>query len=81
MRPMHVGVPIPSDQFVYKRAAQFKHPSQVQNAVPGDFTQDGRLDLLVMSDGGTDQISMSLYVAESKGGLSTLPASGMLATS
>jgi integrin alpha FG-GAP repeat containing protein 1 len=67
-----------SENFLYRKGAEFRHPSRVQNAVPGDFTQDGRLDLLVMADGGLNQIGMSLYVAHIDGGLGmfALPVRG-----
>jgi integrin alpha FG-GAP repeat containing protein 1 len=45
----------------------------VYNVVPGDYTQDGRLDLLVMGQGDIDgQLGMSLYVGASDGGFGTV---------
>lgn len=52
----------------------FKHRERVLNVVPGDFTQSGRLDLLVMSQSAsTDQLNLYLYLAHPDGGLDTNP--------
>lgn len=48
-----------------------KHNQRIVNVVPGDFTQSGRLDLLVMSQPSSskDQLDLSLYRAAVGGGL------------
>jgi integrin alpha FG-GAP repeat containing protein 1 len=48
-----------------------KHNQLIVNVVPGDFTQSGRLDLLVMSQppSSNDQLDLSLYRAAEGGGL------------
>ncbi|EIN08003.1 hypothetical protein PUNSTDRAFT_121158 [Punctularia strigosozonata HHB-11173 SS5] len=62
------------DDFMFRKSAQFRHPSKVYNVVPGDYTQDGRLDLLVMGKGDSDrQLGMSLYVGASGGGFERNP--------
>ena len=54
---------VPSGAFIFKRAASFNTQDQVQNVIPGDFTHDGTLDLLVMTSGSSvNAISMQLYV-------------------
>jgi integrin alpha FG-GAP repeat containing protein 1 len=55
------------------KAAQFRHTKSVHNVIPGDFTQDGKVDLLVIGDGDTNnQLSMSLYVGQVEGGFRKL---------
>jgi integrin alpha FG-GAP repeat containing protein 1 len=50
------------DDFVYKKTFSFKHPSPIVNVIPGDFTHDGKLDLLVMSQNEIpSQLDISLY--------------------
>lgn len=62
------------DEYKFKKSAVFRHPQKVQNVVPGDFTQDGRLDILVMSQAGAgNQLSLQLYIASEKGGYSPHP--------
>jgi len=48
-----------------------KHNQRIVNVVPGDFTQSGRLDLLVMSQSPSSegQLDLSLYRAAVGGGL------------
>jgi integrin alpha FG-GAP repeat containing protein 1 len=48
-----------------------RHNQPVVNVVPGDFTQSGRLDLLVMSQSPSsqDQLDLFLYRAAAGGGL------------
>lgn len=48
-----------------------RHNQRIVNVVPGDFTQSGRLDLLVMSQSSspTSQLDLSLYRAAVGGGL------------
>ncbi|PCH38397.1 integrin alpha N-terminal domain-containing protein [Wolfiporia cocos MD-104 SS10] len=52
------------EDYTFKKSSVFKHPYNVRNVVPGDFTQDGRLDLLVMSQhGSSTQLEIQLYIA------------------
>ena len=51
-----------ADMFFYEKASSFQHPRRILNVVPGDFTHDGKLDLLVMSQSqAVAQLDMSLY--------------------
>lgn len=66
----------PLDAFIFKRAASFNRNDQVQNVIPGDFTHDGTLDLLVMTNGASPaEVSMQLYVGSPGNGFGTLPTS------
>ncbi|CAL1703385.1 unnamed protein product [Somion occarium] len=65
------------DDFHFTKAAVFRHPQRVYNVVPGDFTQDGRLDILVMSQSpSSNEIDIQVYVASPEGGfdLNPIPA-------
>jgi integrin alpha FG-GAP repeat containing protein 1 len=48
-----------------------RHNQPIVNVVPGDFTQSGRLDLLVMSQppSSRDRLDLSLYRAAVGGGI------------
>ncbi len=47
----------------------FKHSRRVYNVIPGDFTQDGRLDLLVYSQSTrSGEVAIDLYAASPSGG-------------
>jgi integrin alpha FG-GAP repeat containing protein 1 len=57
------------DKFTFTNAGSFRHPRQVHNVIPGDFTQDGTLDLLVVADGiAPNTLSMSVYTGNIGGG-------------
>ncbi|KAH8995858.1 hypothetical protein EDB86DRAFT_2920938 [Lactarius hatsudake] len=57
------------ENFSFHRSASFRHPERVYNVVPGDYTHDGRLDLLVMSQSASStRISLSIYPAMPAGG-------------
>jgi hypothetical protein len=57
------------DDFSFRRSASFRHPQRVYNVVPGDYTHDGKLDLLVMSQGVSNtQLSLFVYTAMPGGG-------------
>ncbi|KIO28141.1 hypothetical protein M407DRAFT_72199 [Tulasnella calospora MUT 4182] len=64
------------DQFRFTQSTSISVPAKVLNVVPGDFTHDGKLDLLVMSQASdtTAQLDIGLYVGTS-GGLTTRPIS------
>ena len=60
-----------SEAFIYRRTASFVHSERVYNVVPGDFTHDGTLDVLVMSqNSASNSLSLSLYPAQRGGGFS-----------
>jgi integrin alpha FG-GAP repeat containing protein 1 len=62
------------DEFMFKNAGSFHHPRRVHNVIPGDFTQDGTLDLLVVADGvSSNTLSMSVYPGNIGGGFGKLP--------
>ncbi|KAF9647285.1 hypothetical protein BDM02DRAFT_3098371 [Thelephora ganbajun] len=63
------------EQFKYRSSTVLRHNQRIVNVVPGDFTQSGRLDLLVMSQSPSskDQLDLSLYRAAVGGGLETTP--------
>ena len=56
------------------KSSTFRHPQKVLNAVPGDFTQDGKLDILVMAQDNSNgaprggQLGIQLYVGLPQGG-------------
>lgn len=55
--------------FSFHRSASFRHPERIYNVVPGDYTHDGRLDLLVMSQSvSSTRLSLSIYPAMPGGG-------------
>jgi len=57
------------DDFSFRRSASFRHPQRVYNVVPGDYTHDGKLDLLVMSQGASNtQLSLFVYTPVPGGG-------------
>lgn len=61
-------------EFRFTQSALFRHPYSVQNVIPGDFTQDGKLDLLVVGSGETsNELSVSLYIAKYEGGFDMNP--------
>lgn len=54
------------------KSESFRHSQKVSNVVPGDYTQDGKLDILVMGqDRASNQLSLQVYVALPQGGFST----------
>lgn len=59
------------DTYGFFKSTSWRHPQKVYNAVPGDFTQDGKLDILVMGqDRPSNQLSIQLYVGLPEGGFS-----------
>jgi integrin alpha FG-GAP repeat containing protein 1 len=62
-----------TDEFSFRRSASFRHPQRIYNVVPGDYTHDGKLDLLVMAQGAsTTQLSLSVYTSMPGGGFCRL---------
>jgi integrin alpha FG-GAP repeat containing protein 1 len=62
-------------EFIFKPATSFRYPRSVVNVVPGDFNNDGRLDLLVMSHGQTHgETAMAVYFSDLHAGFGMLPA-------
>ena len=61
------------NDFSFRRSASFRHPQRVYNIVPGDYTHDGKLDLLVMSQGNSNaQLSLFVYTPMPGGGFCRL---------
>lgn len=57
------------EDYVFVKTTDFRHPVKVLNAVPGDFTQDGKLDILIMGQGSpSNQLSIDLYIGLPQGG-------------
>ncbi|KAH9918403.1 integrin alpha N-terminal domain-containing protein [Epithele typhae] len=57
------------EAYTFKSSGGFRHPQRVFNVIPGDFTQDGKLDLLVYGQSSTSSVlSVQLYVANPEGG-------------
>ncbi|KZT11560.1 uncharacterized protein LAESUDRAFT_783948 [Laetiporus sulphureus 93-53] len=62
------------DEYTFRKSASFRHPQKVINVVPGDFTQNGKLDLLVMSQASAaSQLSLQVYTAIPGGGFALHP--------
>ncbi|KAI0029329.1 hypothetical protein K488DRAFT_56617 [Vararia minispora EC-137] len=62
------------EAFVFRSSASFQHHERVYNVVPGDFTHDGTLDVLIMSQNViSSQLSLTLYSAIPGGGFSAQP--------
>ncbi|KAI9462517.1 hypothetical protein F5148DRAFT_1213282 [Russula earlei] len=62
------------DNFSFHPSASFRHPQRVYNVVPGDYTHDGSLDILVMAQGASNtQLSLSVYTSEPGGGFNIKP--------
>lgn len=56
-----------TDSFTFEKTDSFQHPQRISNVVPGDFTHNGKLDILVMSQ-GNNQLDLTLYPASISGG-------------
>lgn len=58
------------DDFTFDKNSTITHPTVISNIIPGDYTHDGLLDLLVMSPSGTksNELDMTVYVALPSGG-------------
>lgn len=56
------------EKFIFQPSITLRHQQLIRNAVPGDFNNDGRLDLLVMNDASRGEIAMSLYFSSSTHG-------------
>ncbi|KAF8520193.1 hypothetical protein BU17DRAFT_46898 [Hysterangium stoloniferum] len=53
------------DEFLFKPSTSFRYQQPIANIVPGDFNNDGRLDLLVMSQGQTqDETAMAICFSD-----------------
>ncbi|KAI0648361.1 hypothetical protein C8Q79DRAFT_906145 [Trametes meyenii] len=62
------------EAYVFRKSVVFRHPDRVYNVIPGDFTQDGRLDLLVYGRSSrSSEVSIELYIASPTGGFATTP--------
>lgn len=64
------------DAFEFRKASSIRHPASVANVVPGDFTHDGKLDILIMSaDTWRDTLNMAVYTGNHDGTFDTEPIS------
>lgn len=64
------------DEFEFRKASSIRHSASVANVVPGDFTHDGKLDILVMSaDTWRDTLNMAIYTGNHDGTFDTEPIS------
>ena len=71
-----VNPSLSTDDFSFRRNASLHHPQRVYNVIPGDYTYDGKLDLLVMAQGDSNaQLSLSLYTSMPGGGFCASPLS------
>jgi hypothetical protein len=62
-------IAMPVDDFTFKKSNSIYHPDRIYNVIPGDFTHDGKLDLLVMSQSSRrNELALSLYMASTGGG-------------
>ncbi|KAL1947265.1 hypothetical protein VTO73DRAFT_14226 [Trametes versicolor] len=60
--------------YTFRKSVAFKHSRRVYNVIPGDFTQDGRLDLLVYSQSTrSGEVAIDLYAASPQGGFDLTP--------
>ncbi|KAL4065217.1 hypothetical protein J3A83DRAFT_4360504 [Scleroderma citrinum] len=64
------------DGFEFQRASSIRHSAPVTNVVPGDFTHDGKLDILVMSaNTWRDTLNMVIYTGNHDGTFNPKPIS------
>lgn len=68
-----------AEKYTFVKSTSFRNPQRVVNAVPGDFTHSGKLDLLIMADAG-QQLDLLVYPANLEGGFGTLLIIVLLAT-
>ncbi|KAF8123775.1 hypothetical protein EV363DRAFT_1179119 [Boletus edulis] len=47
--------------FAFEKSSQLRHATHIHNVIPGDFTLDGKLDILVMSANSATTLNMDLY--------------------
>ena len=55
------------ERFTYRTSTVFKHNQPIVNALPGDFTQSGRLDLLVMGQSSSSKGKLDLFLYRASG--------------
>ncbi|KIK98838.1 hypothetical protein PAXRUDRAFT_632706 [Paxillus rubicundulus Ve08.2h10] len=63
------------DEFVFEENSRIRHPAPIYNVIPGDFTLDGKLDLLVMSANSANTLDMTLYKGNHDGTFESTPIS------
>ncbi|KAH7928183.1 integrin alpha N-terminal domain-containing protein [Leucogyrophana mollusca] len=50
------------ESFIFQNVSSIRHPMPIYNVIPGDFTHDGKLDVLVMSASSVrGRLDMDLY--------------------
>ncbi|GJE88027.1 VCBS repeat-containing protein [Phanerochaete sordida] len=62
------------EAYTFVKSSTFMHRQKVLNVVPGDFTQDGKLDMLVMGQDHS-QVSLQVYLGLPQGGFNLDPVS------
>jgi len=62
-------IPLPVDAFSFQKVSSLRHPRPIHNVIPGDFTHDGKLDVLIMSSNraSSDRLDMTLYTGNRDG--------------
>ncbi|KAG1748835.1 uncharacterized protein EDB91DRAFT_1111126 [Suillus paluster] len=65
------------DTFSFEKVSSMRHPTPVYNVIPGDFTHDGKLDVLVMSanPAASNRLDMTLYTGNHDGTFASDPIS------
>ncbi|KAH7890039.1 hypothetical protein F5I97DRAFT_1999340 [Phlebopus sp. FC_14] len=64
------------DELHFEKSSEIRHPAPIYNVIPGDFTHDGKLDVLVMSaNSAPNRLDMVLYKGNHDGTFDTQPIS------
>jgi integrin alpha FG-GAP repeat containing protein 1 len=64
---------IQTERYTFEKKSSYHHPQKVYNVVPGDFTQDGMLDILLMTQDRTpNQLALQMYIGIPGGGFGVL---------
>ncbi|KAF8558491.1 hypothetical protein OG21DRAFT_1405058 [Imleria badia] len=61
--------------FHFEKSSQLRHTTPIYNVIPGDFTLDGKLDILVMSANSATTLNMALYKGNHDGTFQSTPIS------
>ncbi|THU96321.1 integrin alpha N-terminal domain-containing protein [Dendrothele bispora CBS 962.96] len=70
------------EDFQFQKSTTFRHPGDVYNVVPGDFTHSGKLDLLIMSKSQTTGfLDLRVYPALPGDGFDTTKSFSITASS
>ena len=71
--PRHMLYPLNgpnyTDDYTFVKSSIFHHPSKIRNVIPGDYNQDGKLDILVVSEGSrSSELAIQVYLGRAEGG-------------